>query len=150
MITLPNKTNKGFTLVEILIVIAIIASLASVFISNFFASIARGRDSRRKQDLRSIVNALELYYNDLGRYPDDLPAASIPFTHPDDENTIYLKETPKDPSTGVRYCYETADGNQYKLTAQLENIKDSDILLSPITCGGVDFNYGVTSSNLSL
>ena len=42
------KANHGFTLMEMLLVMAIIAIIASVFFVNVFSSLARGRDSRRK------------------------------------------------------------------------------------------------------
>ena len=117
---------------------------------NFLASLARGRDSRRKQDMRAVVQALELYYNDIGRYPDDLPAAGDPFTHPDNADSIYLKETPADPKTAIRYCYETADGSSYRLAGNLENTQDPDLSITPVSCGGTDYNYGASSSNVNL
>ncbi|OGG17734.1 hypothetical protein A3D78_02820 [Candidatus Gottesmanbacteria bacterium RIFCSPHIGHO2_02_FULL_39_14] len=143
------KKQSGFTLIEILIVIALIGIIGTAFLSNFFSSIARGRDSRRKQDLRSIAQALELYYSDNQSYPDSLPAVGVKFTHPDNPDTLYLQETPGDPQTDKIYCYES-DGSWYRLTANLENTSDPDVLTTAVWCGGIDYNYGIASPNITL
>lgn len=145
--TASKNNNKGFTLIEILIAIAIVAIIASVFVGNFFSSIARGRDSRRKQDLRSIAQGLELYYTDNGLYPTALPTPRELFAHPNDLNTVYMQELPGDPAAGKRYCYQSADGSSYQLYAGLENNGDSEILPTPHLCDGGNYNYGVSSTN---
>src|SRR3989338_5790077 len=127
---------NGFTLIEIILVIALIGILAGLFMANVFSSLARGRDSRRKQDLRAVAQALELYYNDNNRYPDDLPAGNESFTHPNDPGSIYLQKTPVDPSTKIRYCYETEDGSSYRITTNLENNSDAEIFTVLTNCGG--------------
>ena len=147
--TRQNK-KKGFTLIEVLIVIAIITMLGSLFMGNVFSAIARGRDSRRKLDLKTLAEALEFYYNDLRSYPNNLPAADTPFTHPINSNVIYIQKTPADPRSRNSYCYESVDGSQYKIATNLENPGDTDILASPTNCGGVDYNYGITSPNINL
>ncbi len=58
-----NKNNKGFTLIELLVVIAIIAILAIVGLVLFNGQQASARDSRRRADIDSIVQALEGNYN---------------------------------------------------------------------------------------
>src|SRR5260221_7315536 len=63
------KTNHGFTLIELLIVIAIIGILSSLLFVNFSGARERARDSKRKTDLTEIKNALQLYYNDYGKFP---------------------------------------------------------------------------------
>lgn len=61
--------KKGFTLIEILIVVSIIGLLASVVLVGLGSFRARGRDARRIADLRQTQNALELYYTKNTRYP---------------------------------------------------------------------------------
>ena len=68
-----KNTRKGFTLIEILIVVAIIAILASVVLVGLGPTQQAGRDARRISDLSEIQNGLELYYNAKGQYP--APAA---------------------------------------------------------------------------
>lgn len=67
---MPAQTKRsGFTLIELMIAISIIAIIAAVGITSFSQSQKLARDSRRKQDLRSIATALELYYQKYGHYP---------------------------------------------------------------------------------
>jgi prepilin-type N-terminal cleavage/methylation domain-containing protein len=61
--------KKGFTLIEILIVVAIIAILASVVLVGLGPTQQAGRDARRASDLHEVQNGLELYFNKCGYYP---------------------------------------------------------------------------------
>lgn len=61
--------RRGFTIVELLIVIVVIAILASITVVAFNGVQQRGKDSQRKSDITAITKALELYYIDNGRYP---------------------------------------------------------------------------------
>lgn len=64
-----NKINKGFTLVELLVVISIIGILTTLLMVNFVGSRERATDSQKIQNLNSIKNALRMYYNDNQTYP---------------------------------------------------------------------------------
>ncbi len=61
--------SSGFTIVELLIVIVVIAVLASITIVAYNGIQARSRDSKRIEKVKSIARALELYRIDNGRYP---------------------------------------------------------------------------------
>lgn len=109
--------KKSFTLIELLIVIGILGFLSTLIVGNFFTSLKKGRDARRKGDLEQIQRALELYYEDKKSYP-----TSLSFGQPLVDNQtgkIYMNKLPNDPSSG-NYHYES-DGNYYKLYACLEN-----------------------------
>lgn len=67
-----KQRRPGFTIVELLIVIVVIAILASISVAAYSGIQARGRDSQRRQDVKTIVKALEMYYVDNGRYPSGL------------------------------------------------------------------------------
>lgn len=63
------RKQTGFTIIELLIVIAIIGILATLVLTNFQGAQARGRDTTRKSDINSIYQKLEEFYNEKGGYP---------------------------------------------------------------------------------
>jgi len=137
--------GRGFTLIEILIVIAIIAILASVILVGLGPTQREGRDSRRISDLAEVQNALELYYNHCGFYPGPsqspgdscgtfsaLPLSSGSYSDMSGDiiglTDIGVPQIPTDPtdSGSLMYQYESGDnGNGYTLTAQLEDTGNS-------------------------
>ena len=70
--------TKAFTLIELLIVVAIIAILAAIAVPNFLEAQTRSKVSRFMADLRSTATAMEAYYIDNNRYP---PADLYPAGH---------------------------------------------------------------------
>lgn len=74
-----NQLRKqgGFTIIELLIVIAIIGILATLVLTNFQGAQAKGRDTVRKNDINSIYQKLEEYYNENGGYPDGDLAGTV-------------------------------------------------------------------------
>lgn len=69
-----KRKNEGFTLVELLIVTAIIVVLALLGGTNYIAAQKKGRDARRVSDMEQVKAALEMYRVDKGRYPYDTNA----------------------------------------------------------------------------
>jgi len=63
--------TRAFTLIELLIVVAIIAILAAIAVPNFLEAQVRSKVSRGKADMRSIATALESYRTDYTHYPED-------------------------------------------------------------------------------
>ena len=66
---MKNLTKKGFTLVELLVVISIIGLLSTIAIVSLGSARAKSRDTKRIADMKQISTALEQYYSDLGGYP---------------------------------------------------------------------------------
>ena len=64
-----TKTISSFTLIELLIVVAIIGILAALIIVSVTSAAAKARDIKRQEDLRNIQKALEMYYTSNGSYP---------------------------------------------------------------------------------
>ncbi len=65
-----KKQNKGFTIVELLIVIVVIGILALLVITTYAGIQAKARNTKRQTDLKSLQTKLEAYYNDNGYYPN--------------------------------------------------------------------------------
>jgi prepilin-type N-terminal cleavage/methylation domain-containing protein len=61
--------KSGFSLIELLVVISIMAVLTAVLVANFVGARDRAKDSKKIQDMTSFKNALRMYYNDNQSYP---------------------------------------------------------------------------------
>ena len=70
MLKTIKKAQQGFTIIELLIVIAIIGILAGLVLNNFQGAQAKARDVQRKADVNAIHGKLEEYYNNNNGYPD--------------------------------------------------------------------------------
>ncbi len=66
---IAQMKNKAFTLIELLIVVAIIAILAAIAVPNFLEAQVRSKVSRAKADMRSLATAVEAYSVDHNHYP---------------------------------------------------------------------------------
>jgi len=142
--------NSGFTLLELIVVIAILSILSGLLWNNFMSSLIKGRDSKRKQDLNAISSAIELYYYDFKSYPTVMPGKGTPFLNPSVTGIIYHQQMPADPlDPRSTYCYSTdSDMSYYQFYANLENENDPQIIPT-VACNGVFYNYGVSSTNIT-
>ncbi len=66
---MKKSARRAFTLIELLIVVAIIAILAAIAVPNFLEAQVRSKASRVKADMRSLRTAIETYYIDYNKYP---------------------------------------------------------------------------------
>lgn len=145
---------QGFTLIEVLIVIAILGILIIAAIWAWKPQLLKGRDAKRKGDLDLIRNALEQYHNDNDCYPTTLPMCNT-------NNGLgnYLDRIPCEPS-GLSYSYYSEEGmacpQWYWIFTRLENSKD-DIIASVgcqggcgPTIGSTFYSYYVSSPNAPL
>jgi general secretion pathway protein G len=82
--------KKGFTLIEILVVLAIIATLLSLVTPRYFNTIDRSKETTLKHDLNTMREAIDKFYSDKNTYPESLD---------DLVQHKYLRAIPPDPIT---------------------------------------------------
>lgn len=123
------KPKSGFTLVELLIVIALIAILAAIGLVIYREVSTRARDATRVADLNSIKNAIQITINDALDMADTL---CFNLTPPCEESTY-----PKGPST------RNTDGTGWvKVNFDQENVANFNLLpLDPINDNNFNFTY---------
>lgn len=155
MLSISNKRlANGFTLLELLVVLAIIGILTGIGLASFTSAQVRARDSQRKADLKVIASVLEAYFQKNKEYPNSSSGscgANVGwFCSATGDNWIpnfaptYIKTLPKDrlnngnlicqPSpenntnASLTYAYRStgAPPKQYLLVAKLENQNDGD------------------------
>jgi general secretion pathway protein G len=145
----PSRPEAGFTLIEMLIVIAVVAILAGVVLTGVAGFQASARDSRRVGDLKNVQSFLELYFNKCNRYPGGLDAGgNCTTTNPANwdalkatmENGLTSKFPSPQVSTYPYYYGVSGDGLQYVIGARLE--RDNAVLRDDVdgTLFGIDCN----------
>lgn len=101
---------RGFTLIELMVVMSIIAMLLTLAMPRYFHSVDRGREAVLRHDLRSMRDAIDKFLADRGRYPSTLQELS---------ERRYLRAVPVDPIT------RSADS--WKLIAPPASVGDGGI-----------------------
>ncbi len=92
-----NRYPKGFTLIELMIVLAIMGVLITIAQPNLKKSIIRAREAVLREDLFQMRDAIDQYYADNGKYPSALGD----LINPQERARSYLRDIPKDPFTGA-------------------------------------------------
>ena len=95
------KTQRGFTLIELMIVVSIIGILAAIGAPNYQWGIIKAREAVLLEDLYTMRSTIDQYYADQGKYPESLQELV-------DNKNKYLREVPKDPFTKSRESWVPA------------------------------------------
>jgi general secretion pathway protein G len=82
--------RRGFTLIELMIVLALIATLLTIALPRYFGSLERSKEAALKQTLVATRDAIDKFFTDNGKYPDSLPELV---------DKRYLRSLPVDPIT---------------------------------------------------
>ena len=117
----------GFTLIELLVVLAIIAMLLTLAIPRFFHSVDKTKETVLRENLVRTRDALDKYYGDTGRYPDNLEALvtkkylrAPPYDPVTESTTTWIVVPPENPDKGGVYDVKSGapgtarDGSKYQ------------------------------------
>ena len=102
------EKQRGFTLIEMMIVVAIIAILVGIVVPNFIRARAQAQTAACEANLKEIATALELYETDNDQYP---PSGTVNSANTDLQ--AYLKQVPVDPvaGPGAYYTYTVSNAD---------------------------------------
>lgn len=109
--------KKAFTLLEMLIVLGIIATILSVLSVSFSSTQKKSRDAKRRGDLKALQEGLEQYYSVCNfNYPASLSAPVAC------SGTPFISSVPTDPQTGAAYSYTPSGTSSFTLcTSSIES-----------------------------
>lgn len=93
---MPKKYKLGFTLIEILVVLAIIATLLSLVTPRYFSTVDRSKETVLRHDLNVVRDAIDKFYSDNNRFPNTLA---------DLVQRKYIRNVPVDPITESRITW---------------------------------------------
>jgi len=89
----PARRFSGFTLIELIVVMAIVALLASIAAPHYFNSLQKSRETALLQSLTTMRDAIDQFAADKGYYPESLTELAV---------ARYIREVPEDPLTASR------------------------------------------------
>ena len=120
----PNASRRtpdagGFTLIELMVVLAVIALLVAIVAPNHVGRVARAEEAVLRQDLIALRDALDKHYSDVGRYPNALEELvakrylrAIPVDPITRSKSTWIVVPPADPEKGAVYDVKSgAPGN---------------------------------------
>ena len=122
-----SSREAGFTLIEVMTVVVIIAVLASILLVTFLKARAQSTVAASKANMRNMASALETYFTDLDSYP-----AVLTSLVPD-----YVRGAPDDPCTNAAYTFDTSMGGSpptdYKLSVAYPLTSKCRLIISGIS-----------------
>jgi general secretion pathway protein G len=92
------RSPRGFTLIEMLVVVSLISILAGIGIASYKHAVRTAQEAVLKEDLFRMREGIDQYYADKGQYPPDLQALVT---------EGYMRQVPKDPMTASADTWQT-------------------------------------------
>jgi len=86
----PKRSRTGFTLIELIVVLTVLALLLTIAVPRYFSHIEHAKEATLKQDLSVMRDAIDKFHGDKGRYPDQLDELV---------SARYIRTIPVDPIT---------------------------------------------------
>ena len=124
---LRTSSARGFTLIEVMIVVTLVVILASVGMATYTNSVHRAREAVLKEDLFRMRDAIDQFYADRNQYPQGLE---------DLVSEGYLREVPKDPMTDSAETWDVEqsenDANNPAAVAGIVNVRSGSEAVSPL------------------
>jgi general secretion pathway protein G len=117
--SLPIKKHQGFTLIEIMVVVVVIALLGAMIVPTLFSKVQQAEETRIAQDIRAIESAIKFYRLDNFAYPNQSQGLEAMLNQPqtaDRWKGPYLEELPQDPwSRPYQYIYPGTMGKDFDI-----------------------------------
>ncbi len=117
-----RNRQSGFTLIEIMVVVVILAVLGALVVPKILENVDKARVTRAQSDIRAIQTALDLYRLDNFKYPTTEQGLQALVKQPSDPTITnyrsggYLPSLPKDPwNNPYQYVSPGADGRDYDI-----------------------------------
>jgi general secretion pathway protein G len=105
-----RRSDKGFSLIELIVVLVILGLLAAVVAPNVYNKLAKGKEQIAKIQIKELEGGLQLFSFDVGRYPSSAEGLEALVRNPGNNDSWkgpYLaKDLPKDP-WGRQYVYRS-------------------------------------------
>jgi general secretion pathway protein G len=118
--------RRGFTLIELMVVLSIIALLLTLAVPRYFGSIDKSKEAVLRENLNQMRDAISRYYADKGKYPESLDALAaekylrgVPLDPVTESDKTWVVVQPDDPQKGGVYDVKsgasgkTKDGREF-------------------------------------